>query len=242
ATVDRFVQPAQGRIPAILTQRIPAENREAIAEKVNTAELGYRMKLSTSLSFDVAAFHSTYSDLETSELGKTRLVLAQPAPYVVQTITNSHKLSARSRGLELSAEYQVTPWWRLQPSYSYLKVKALPGTTDPANIASAAILESTDPHHQVSIRSSMTFNQRRQFDIFLRYVSELRGSGPSEVRIPAYTELDVRYAWRLSNGLALSVGGQNLLKRRHAEFTPDLLPSEAVDIERSFYFKAKWQY
>ena len=60
--------------------------------------------------------------------------------------------------------------------------------------------------------------------------------------VPAYTELDVRYAWRGPNGLDLSVGGQNLLKRRHAEFIPDLLPSEPVDIERNFYVKAKWSF
>jgi iron complex outermembrane recepter protein len=73
-------------------------------------------------------------------------------------------------------------------------------------------------------------------------VSELPGTPEAGGRIPGYTELDIRYGWRLNNGLDLSVGGQNLLKRSHAEFIPDLLNSEPVDIERSFYVKGKWQF
>jgi iron complex outermembrane recepter protein len=239
---DLSVTPASGRVPAILTRRIPAINTEPVAEKIDTIELGYRMKLSPTLSIDIATFHSKYDNLRSSNLGTQEVVLARPAPYVVQNIVGSNNVKATSEGIEVSVDWQVASWWRLQPSYSYLDLNATAKKADLISEAAAFSLERTDPRHQISLRSSMTFAKRHQFDMWLRHVSESPGTPATGGRVPGYTELDVRYGWRLNNGLDLSVGGQNLLKRRHAEFTPDLLNSEPVDIERSFYVKGKLQF
>ncbi len=233
--------PATATTPAVLIRR-QANSTDAKAEKVNTFELGYRMKFSTTLSVDVAAYQSEYTDLRTSELGQAQFVLARPAPYVLQASIGTNQLKAKSHGLEISADWQVTPWWRIQPNYAYLNVSTKPLTADRFNVASATNLEKGDPRHQVSIRSSMTFAKVHQLDLWLRRISELEAAQLNVGSIPAYTELDARYSWRLNNGLDLSIGGRNLLKRRHAEYIPDLLPSEPVEIERSFYFKTKFNF
>ena len=45
-----------------------------------------------------------------------------------------------------------------------------------------------------------------------------------------------------SRELELSLVGQNLLDRRHGEIVPFQLPSEALQVQRSLYVKAKWQF
>lgn len=242
AEADVAVTPASGRVPAILTRRLPTAEGQAVSETVNTVEVGYRMKLSPTLSVDAAAFHSEYDKLRSTSLGSQQLVLARPAPYVVQNINSDNSIKARSRGLELTAEWQAAPWWRVQANYSYLDIKATSKKADLASEAGALSLERTDPRHRVSLRSSMTFAKRHQLDVWARYVSEALGTPETGGSVRGYTELDFRYGWRVNQMLDLSIGGQNLLKRRHAEFIPDLLPAEPVEVERSFYVKSKWQF
>jgi len=47
---------------------------------------------------------------------------------------------------------------------------------------------------------------------------------------------------RLTPRLDISVTGKNLFRARHAEFAPDLLPSEVLQVERSFIVKARYQF
>jgi iron complex outermembrane recepter protein len=37
--------------------------------------------------------------------------------------------------------------------------------------------------------------------------------------VPAYTALDMRWGWQVSEGVSLAVTGQNLLDPGHGEFT-----------------------
>jgi iron complex outermembrane receptor protein len=236
---DVAVIPSNGRTPPVLVRRVKGT---AFAEKGNTYELGYRMKLATSLSLDVAAFVSDYDDLRASDLGPQRVVLSSAGPYVIQTLTGSNSVKARSRGFEITADWQIAPWWRLQSSYANLDINAYSKRGDATSVAIAEVIERTDPRHQITARSSMTFAKRHQIDLWLRYVSEIPGTAESGTRVARYTELNARYGWRAAPGLDLSIGGQNLLKRRHTEFVPDILPAQSVQFERDFYVKAKWQF
>lgn len=60
--------------------------------------------------------------------------------------------------------------------------------------------------------------------------------------IPAYTELDARYGWRVNNSFELSLVGQNLLHSRHREYFEDLVHSPQLQVQRSFYVQAKWRF
>jgi iron complex outermembrane receptor protein len=79
------------------------------------------------------------------------------------------------------------------------------------------------------------------FDLWLRYVSRL-GDKDSPLGVPAYTTLDLRYAWRPTRDLEVSLVGQNLLDHSHPEFVPGLLPSQQLELQRGMYVKAKWQF
>ncbi len=93
------------------------------------------------------------------------------------------------------------------------------------------------PHHQFSLRSSLTLTPQVEWDLWLRYVGELPTSS-----IPAYTSLDARFAWSLYPDLTLSLVGQNLLDDRHPEFNASLQGQLPGEIERSVYLKALWRF
>jgi iron complex outermembrane receptor protein len=62
---------------------------------------------------------------------------------------------------------------------------------------------------------------------------------PSGEGIDAYSELDVRLAWRASEQVELSLVGQNLLHDHHLEFGT---PQTRGEIERGVYGKAAWRF
>ena len=60
--------------------------------------------------------------------------------------------------------------------------------------------------------------------------------------IPAYTRLDLRYAWKAARNLDLSLVAQNLLDARHREFIDQYLPSQELEVRRGIYLKADWKF
>ena len=71
----------------------------------------------------------------------------------------------------------------------------------------------------------------------MKYVSDL-----SNPPVPAYTELDLRYALPLGSHGNLTLMGQNLLNQRHREFVSDYLPIQQTDVGRSLLIKATWHF
>jgi iron complex outermembrane receptor protein len=74
------------------------------------------------------------------------------------------------------------------------------------------------------VRSSHDLPHGVRFDAFFRYVDEV----PSQ-RVPAYSSLDLRLAWRPTPALELAVVGQNLLDDHHPEWGGD------TEIRRAVY-------
>jgi len=76
--------------------------------------------------------------------------------------------------------------------------------------------------------------KKLEFDQTFRYVSAL----PAQ-RVGAYATADVRFSWRTSHSVELSVVGQNLFQPHHAEFGGD--PGSLVGMRRSVYAKITWR-
>jgi iron complex outermembrane recepter protein len=243
AVVDAFAIPAQGQIPAILAQRTNVRGDELDSERVNVYELGYRGKLSSTLSVDIAAFASRSPNIAANVTGEQRIVFANPAPYLLQDLYGVNALTLKTRGLEVVADWQAAPWWRIQSAYVYTATSARSKLNDVVAISEAASRESATPRHQVSLRSSMTFDRAHALDLWWRHVGEVAGTtGLIPSTVPAYTELNARYAFQLAKGIEVSLGGQNLLKKSHAEFISNFLPSLPLDVRRNVYARVKWQF
>ncbi len=238
--VDLQVVPGPGNLP-VLIRNVPDPASPLGNEVVRSVELGFRQQVDNQLSLDVALFNNRYDQLRSGMNGAQSFV-PTPVPHAVQEIAPNNGVQARTRGVELALDWHVTSRWRLQPTWSSIRIDARTDSSDPTTVGSVPEYTSNTPTQQFSLRSSATLADRSQFDAWLRHVPRLSAANPSAPDIPAYTTLDLRYAWRLGSGLELSITGQNLLDAQHPELLPELLPSQPLQIQRAVVVKAKWQF
>jgi len=193
-----------------------------VSEELSAYELGYRTQPSDRLSLSFATFYNIYDHLRSLEQ------LNAPASFPV-VIANG--LKGESYGAELSSDYRMTDRWRLRAGYTELRIHIYPrpGSTDTTRGSG----ESHDPNRQMFLRSSVDLTRHIEFDAAFRFVG-----GIANQKVPAYGELDLRWAWRPGPRLEFSIVGQNLLHDRHAEFGS---PNNRKEIERSVYGKVLWR-
>ena len=132
-------------------------------------------------------------------------------------------------GLELWADLQVLPWWRLSPGVTTLH-KELHFNAGAAQVVGVA-QAGDDPSVQASLTSSMDLPRGITWDASLRRVNAL-----PDPAAPGYYELDTRLAWQVSAQLQLAIIGGDLLHARHLEYpSPD-----GEEIARSFMLQIRW--
>jgi len=209
--------------------RILGDSPHFLSETLIAYELGYRAQIGPRFATSVSGFYNEYDDVRS--LGFT--------PATIVPLFFQNNLEGSTYGLELSASYQVTSWWRLHGGYDLLKehLRVKPGQVD----LNHALNETSDPQQQFSLRSSMDLPGNVEFDPMLRWVDTLHNNNGGVVgTVPSYFELDVRVAWHITKHLELAVVGQSLLHDHHAEYG---LPSpNREEIERSVYGKLTWRF
>jgi iron complex outermembrane receptor protein len=172
------------------------------SEVARVAELGYRGQPTPDLSWSVTAFHTEYDDLRTVELapGGASLVFA-------------NEMEGETSGIETWGTYQALPGWRLSVGYTGMRdrLQLKPGSFD----VEAPNEVGKNPAHTWQLRSALVIAENRDLDITVRHVAAL--SSPD---VPAYTAVDVRFAWKLQPNFELSLVALNLLDAYHAEYGP----------------------
>ena len=58
----------------------------------------------------------------------------------------------------------------------------------------------------------------------------------------AYSTMDIRLGWQLTEQLEVSLVGRNLLEKQHAEITPAYLGIQHGETERSIYGKVTYTF
>ena len=192
------------------------------SEKVVAFEAGYRAEIAGRLSLDVAGYRNIYDDLRSQEFPA-----AAGQPIVLRNMMN-----ARTWGTELSGTLLVTPGWRVQTGYVYMRqaFKFDAGSRDPTR----GFNEFNDPTHTFKLRTAFDLPKGFEADAFLRHIGRL----PHPV-IPAYGELDARIGWRWSPRWEISLIGQNLLHAQHEEFR--LAGPLREQFQRGAYVRVLWR-
>ena len=185
-------------------------------------ELGYRYQQG-SLALSVATFYSRYYGLRSLEQ------VNPPTAFPV-VIGNGH--DGESFGAELTAEYWLTNGWRLSAGYTELRIHIWPnpGSTDTTRGAG----ESHTPDRQLFLHSSVDLPAHLRLDARFRDIGDIANQ-----QVPAYAELNAKLTWQATAHLGLSVVGQNLLHRRHAEFGA---PATRREIQRGVYGLVQWRF
>ncbi len=198
------------------------------SEKVVAHELGYRAQVSPSLSTSLSTFYNVYSDVRSTSI----------TPVTVLPFFFANNLAGHTYGFEFTGNLQLMDNWSVHAGYNLLQerlhVKA--GQIDLSN----ALNETSDPEHQVSLRSSITLPGQVEVDAGLRWVDTLHNNnGPTPGMVPSYIDLNLRLAWHPNSQLELSVAAQNLLHDQHPEYG---FPNpNRPEVERSVYGKLVWR-
>lgn len=248
-----------GTLP-VLIYAAPGEQSGFGNEKVRTIEAGHRAQWTPSFFSDLSAYVSHYEGVfsvlpgatmtANSAAGFTGLPfdascaaalinfgLNPAAPGLCRTLSRGNALPVRTRGLELSTEWNPMPDWRLQINASRMWVDDGPNNT--------SVAYGNSPKYQGSIRSSYNLTPNRHFDLWLRRTggltttSNLYGS-LGLTPVSARTDLDLRFAEQVNEALELSLTLQNLLSKNQLQIYPDYMPSLPVVPQRTIYLKALW--
>lgn len=205
-------------------------NRGVESENLLAYEIGYRGELSEDLFVDIAAFYNDYRDLLSNEPGIPGVTsrAGRPDPMFVVPLSFQNQLAAETIGGEVALEYKPFRWWRMTTSFSYAHSTAFEGgSLDSVN---PQLIEASAPQYKATYRSLMDLTEWVSFDLLGRYVSAV-GYGT----IPDYGEVDARLGFRVTEGVDVSIIGQNLLNSAHPEFIGSIYGPPPTVLERGVF-------
>lgn len=231
----------------------PPTDRQPRPEEAISLEGGWRKQVNNNLQFESALFYNEYKRLrayhvyeqqpdQTASILQCLLAGRTNCSMIVAGYTDSSE-NAKSWGGEVLLNWQAQPWWRIQTSYSYLKIKPKL-TGDIFSDRQLQMMEQSAQTHQALLTSSMNLSQGVTFDASARYTSATRHGqlDGSVYKVPAYTALDARLAWQKNKNIEFAIVGKNLLKSRHTEFFNLVPNSVPYDVSRSVYLTALWRF
>ena len=199
-------------------------------------ELGYRTQVAKWLSADLAAFLSNYRSLQTIEPIPSFIEPNSSPPLLILPSSFADQMDGTTGGIEASVHWKITDRWTLSPGYSFLKMHL---HTDPTSLdtVSAADAEGSSPSHQAQLLSHVELPHGTGWDSSVYFVGPL----PAQL-VRSYTRIDTQLTWRFSEGMQLSIVGQNLLLDHHVEFNDYLSAVNPSQIKRSAYAKMTWKF
>lgn len=189
------------------------------SEVAKVFEMGYRGQPLSQLSFSFNVFRALYDKLHTEEVLQGTQGLLE----------FDGKMKGSVTGIETWLTYQPAPHWRMSAGFTgmYQRFRLPTDSTDINNMPKAM---GRDPAQTWQMRSSWDLPHGHELDAMLRHVSRL--SNPD---VPAYLAVDLRWGWRLSPGIELSLAGRNLLGSGHGEYYPI---ASRTEVRRSVYVQA----
>lgn len=202
-------------------------NHDFEAENLLAWELGYRIHPTSTLNLDIAGFYNQYEDLRTFDA-------ASPPPTI--TLPFSNKMHGHAYGVEVLAQWQAHPDWRLQATYSYL---AMDLRLEDGSTSAEKLREGASPSHQATLWSRMTLPWNLEFDWDVRYVDSIRVAGSP---VDGYFSTNARLGWRPTPQWDISLVGRDLLDNHHTEFLPTFLATQSTEVQRSIFLKTTWQF
>ena len=183
-------------------------------------EAGVRSEFGARASLSASIYYNVYDDIRSIETA--------PAGFLPLRWGNG--IQGHTYGLETWADYRATDWWRLGAGLDLMgeRFRFKPGSSGLLGLSQVG----DDPGQVVKLKSSMTLPHGVTVDAYLRYYSAL-----PDPRVPAYTELNARVGWAVTDRLRLAVSGANLLNPKHQEF-----PAQGANaVPRSVFVSLSWE-
>lgn len=208
-----------------------------VNEGLVSYEVGHRKTISDHLSVDIATFYSHYSRQQTIEPSASFIEDSPSPTHLVVPLTFQNLMQGETHGVEISGSWKVNDRWTLNPGYALERIHMhlMAGSQDALAVRGA---EGASPAQSAQLRSHVVLSSRLNWDVSAYFTGRLQ-----DPNTPSYTRLDSAISWRWTEGLSLSLVGQNLLTSRHAEFNdPTLSTTAATMMKRGAYAKFTWRF
>jgi iron complex outermembrane receptor protein len=189
------------------------------SEVARVFELGYRGQVGQGMSYSVTLFRNLYDHLRTQDVASSG-----------RSITFGNQMQGQAHGAEAWGSYQMSDAWRLSAGLTALheRFSLKPGSSDAGSVATTG----ADPATTAQLRSDYAFDSTRELQVAVRRVGFT-----GRPAVPGYTALDLRFGWRFTPGMELSLIAANL-NGSHAEYGVAQIRSE---VGRSVGLKLVWQ-
>lgn len=184
------------------------------SEKLVAYEAGYRSRVSVQTWIDTTVFYNAYRGL-----------------LSIEGTTLANKLRGSTSGVEIAGRWLIDSTLHYDIAYSYLNMD-LAVEADSVDLTRPALVEGSDPRHQVVVRGAWNPWKTVEVDATLRYVDKL-----AALSVPSYLTADLGIGWRPQRNLRITAVGQNLLDRRH----PEQSGARTTEVQRGLYLKLRWE-
>jgi iron complex outermembrane receptor protein len=204
------------------------------SEKLWAYEAGYRWLTRSRFSFDLATFLNHYRQLETTEQGPPHFETSPPPLHIFVPIMASNAGHGTEVGTEASMKLALTDFWRLSASYTWLQ----PKLENSVSVSTGGPQQFTyeSPRNQFNVRSSFYLPWHLDLDVNTYYTGHL----PLQ-QVAGYVRLDTRVGYSPTENMRFSIGGQNLLEDRHAEYRT-VYAVTPTEIRRNLYLQLSWTF
>lgn len=149
--------------------------------------------------------------------------------------TFGNGLKGHGIGGELALVWQPLESLDTRLFYGYLNLDLRPKAGS-GDTGTARAVEGGSPEHQAGLRAFWQSSPHWSAGGFLRYVGTVR---PTNGKVPAYAELNLRLGWRPVQPLELALVGENLLDPQHGEARTAVSYTE---VERSVLLELNWYW
>lgn len=196
------------------------------AEELLAWEAGWRGNLGPALSLDLTAYLHQYENLV---IWNATPATAPGQPMLTLEYANGGRVE--TTGLEAALDAHLTDRWTVKAAASIMDMEVL---EDGFTVMGLDTFSSDrSPRRQLSVRSWYNVTDTIDLDVWVRRVAST-----SDGLVEAYTDLDIRAAWRPTPSLELYILAENLMDRERLEMIETGLGSPSGINERRVWFGA----
>ena len=212
-------------------------SRHLDSETVVAYEAGIRSKVSKRFTLSASLYFNKYRKLLAVRTPVYKGISFEPVPHLQAEGAFDNLGDAESYGFESVANFEITPWWRLQGAFTFGRMFLHYSHKTFSQLFPENEEEGRMPRHQFSLRSSMDISSKLSLNTWFRYSDNLWRNG-----VPSYFTMDATILWKPLKNLEVSLSGFNLLDNRHPEFRPNITTQGIGEVERSFFGKITWRF
>ncbi len=229
-----FVEPANPpAIPLPIAVNVRG-SEDFSSEHLEAFELGYRFAPEPRLQVEATVFFNEYSDVRGFTNSAVTPVLNAPIPYFDIDVLTVNTVSGHTTGGEFNVSWHASPTLHLGASHSWIDhdLRDNAATTTEATQFSLDLYTISSPARITRGELNWKPHDDLAIDLAIQHADSLEAG-----RIPAYTGLHARLAWRPRPDWQVELIGRDLLESIHREYPDPITRDTEANLSRSLFLR-----